>query len=343
MIKISDHTKVFVYCPATVVAGGAELLHQLVHVLNNHNIDAYIVYYDGVSGVPTEYEKYNLKISPKIEDLDENIIVIHEGIFDKIIKINKAQIITWWLSVDNFFYCAKRYLKLREYIKWKPSYAVLIFLFRMKKYLINGENYFKGNLSFNDLKRVPALNCYQSEYAQNFLLNNGFSEILPLSDFINTELLGTDTNFDRENNILYNPKKGLKFTKRLIKLAPQFNWIPLKNMTRKELSDIFSKSKLYIDFGYHPGKDRLPREAVLNGCCILTNKKGSANFFEDVAIYDRYKFQKSNPEKIVNQIQEILLDYSNHIENFTFYKNQIKQEEKLFNSQALKIFCTNKE
>lgn len=338
MIKMTNQTKVFVYCPATVVTGGAELLHQLVHVLNNNNIDAYIVYYDGLSAIPTEYEKYNLKVCLQIEDLYENIIVIHEGIFNKIININKAQIITWWLSVDNFFYCAKRYLKLNEYIKWSPSYAILIFLFRMKKLLIDGENYFKGNLSFNDLKRIPAINCYQSEYAHNFLLNNGFSEILPLSDFINTELSAIDMDKERKNNILYNPKKGLKFTKRLIKLAPQLNWIPLTNMTRKELLDIFKTSKIYIDFGYHPGKDRLPREAAINDCCILTNKKGSAHFFEDVAIYDNYKFKKFNPEKILKQIEEILTDYNSHIGNFAFYKHQIRQEEQLFTSQVLKIF-----
>ena len=30
--------------------------------------------------------------------------------------------------------------------------------------------------------------------------------------------------------------------------------------------------KLYIDFGGFPGKDRLPREAVMHDCCIITGK-----------------------------------------------------------------------
>lgn len=27
------------------------------------------------------------------------------------------------------------------------------------------------------------------------------------------------------------------------------------------------KAKVYIDFGFHPGKDRIPREAVMCGAC----------------------------------------------------------------------------
>lgn len=281
-----------------------------------------------------------MKVCDNIEDIEDNIVVVHEGIFNKINCINNAQIITWWLSVDNFFYCAKRYLRLKEYFMWKPTYAILIFLFRMKKLLINQENYFRNNISFEDLKNKSDLNCYQSEYAQNFLLNNGFSEILPLSDFINTELISKVSKFERENIILYNPKKGLSVTKKLMKLAPHLKWIPLKNMNRKELQDIFQKSKLYIDFGYHPGKDRLPREAAINNCCILTNKNGSARYFEDVAIYDYYKFnmKKTKSIKIITKIEEILSNYNKHIDNFSFYRGQIMQEEELFKQQALKIF-----
>lgn len=45
MLKITEKTKVFVPCPAGACTGGAELLHQLVDLLNNNNVDAYIVYY----------------------------------------------------------------------------------------------------------------------------------------------------------------------------------------------------------------------------------------------------------------------------------------------------------
>ncbi len=38
------------------------------------------------------------------------------------------------------------------------------------------------------------------------------------------------------------------------------------------------KAKLYIDFGYHPGKERMPREACLLDCCLIIGKDGSAKY-----------------------------------------------------------------
>jgi len=35
--------------------------------------------------------------------------------------------------------------------------------------------------------------------------------------------------------------------------------------------------QVYIDFGHHPGQDRLPREAVQCGCVVITGKRGSGN------------------------------------------------------------------
>ena len=39
-----------------------------------------------------------------------------------------------------------------------------------------------------------------------------------------------------------------------------------------------------MDFGFHPGQDRLPREAALLKNCIITNREGSAAFYKDVPI-----------------------------------------------------------
>ena len=52
--------------------------------------------------------------------------------------------------------------------------------------------------------------------------------------------------------------------------------IELKGFNNKQIINIFKKTKIYLDFGYHPGKDRMPREAVLFNNCIITNKRGSA-------------------------------------------------------------------
>ena len=52
--------------------------------------------------------------------------------------------------------------------------------------------------------------------------------------------------------------------------------IKLSGFNTKQIINIYNKTKVYLDFGYHPGKDRMPREAALFNNCIITNKKGSA-------------------------------------------------------------------
>ena len=66
-----------------------------------------------------------------------------------------------------------------------------------------------------------------------------------------------------------------------------------------------------MDFGYHPGKDRMPREAALFGNCIITNQKGSAKNNLDIPIKSKYKFSevKTNIPKINKQIERIFNDY----------------------------------
>ena len=63
---------------------------------------------------------------------------------------------------------------------------------------------------------------------------------------------------------------------RKIIIQSKINLIPLINFNKKEIINFLSKSKIYIDFGFHPGQDQMPREAAILKNCIITNKEGSA-------------------------------------------------------------------
>ena len=93
----------------------------------------------------------------------------------------------------------------------------------------------------------------------------------------------------RADTILYNPTKGAQFTARLMAAYPQWKFRPLRGLDREQLAQAFLEAKLYMDFGHHPGKDRLPREAALHGCCVITARHGSAANPVDVPIPERYK------------------------------------------------------
>ena len=110
--------------------------------------------------------------------------------------------------------------------------------------------------------------------------------------------------------MLYNPKKGIEFTRQLIEAAPDLNWVPLENMSNEEVRGKLKTSKVYIDFGDHPGKDRFPREAAISGCCVITGKRGSAAY-DDVPIpedFDGYRSTiKAEKNKFIEDVRSIFM------------------------------------
>lgn len=121
---------------------------------------------------------------------------------------------------------------------------------------------------------------------------------------------------------------------------PDISWFPIQNMTPKDVGNLLRLVKVYIDLGGHPGKDRIPREAAISGCCIITNKKGSANYPEDVPIPEQYKFD--NPQNSANEIGDLIRNifenYAEHRRNYEEYCDMISQEEKLFEEDIKHIF-----
>ena len=344
MINVYPDSKIYVYCPAGAVTGGAELLHQLVSFLNDNGKEAYIVYFGKKEHMlPDDYECYNIKIAEYVEDSDRNIEVIHEGIFDFIKQNHSTQKFLWWLSVDNFYLCSTSYLSLSNLFCYSFALGFRALLRRGYYLFFKTKKFPWHPLSIKELRKINALNGYQSEYAQNFLQNHGFKELIALKDYINVEHSNHPLNLsNRKDLILYNPKKGLHFTKRLITATPDLKWVPIQGMSRKQLIELMNEAKVYVDFGYHPGKDRLPRECAANGCCIITGMRGSAAFFEDVMVPNKYKFneRKASKKEIIDIIRWTMKNYEIAINDFRMYRRKIALEKKEFEEQISLIFLS---
>jgi hypothetical protein len=334
MIKINPKlTKVYVACPANYATGGPELLHQLASQLIKMGIRAFMLYvpYGAENPVHPNYEHYNVPYVSQVENLKENIVIIPEAmpqlIFDE--TISKTRQVIWWLSVDNFFPYINGLLQRHSHKK----------LFRAKQFFFN---YYKIPTIKYISKKGKFYHLSQSAYATNFLKKNNIRHVAYLSDYLNKAFLNTavTTSQERKNVVLYNPKKGLEFTKLLIEQAPEINFVPIENMTPSQVSELLANSKVYIDFGNHPGKDRFPREAAIMGCCILTNKKGSAKYYEDVPIGDEFKFEDNldTIPKILTKIRACLESYPQEQEKFDHYREIIKGEEQRFKKDLEKIF-----
>lgn len=333
------YKKIYVMAPYHFTSGGPELSHQLVDYLRNNGRDAYIIYNRGKVieakdlEVTREYNKYNIKVAGDIEDSSSNVLVLPETCMNFIPKYVHIQICIWWMSVDNAFRFNSSFI---DSFKLQTSIIGKLHVLRCFKAFEN--NYSMEKLKHEDYRLT---HFYQSTYAQQFLYKQNFSRIIRLSDYINSEIIdNVDPTTNKENIILYNPCKGLNYTEKLMTQMPQYKFIPLRGLKRKELNKIFDRAKIYIDFGDFPGKDRLPREAVIHNCCLITGKFGASRYFEDLPIPDRYKFDmtKVNYESIKTRIDEIFNNYEKCIIDFAFMQECIKQEKEKFFEEIDNIF-----
>lgn len=325
--------------PASVKTGGTELGHQLYAYFKKTSVIdtvmAYIGVRNGVNPTPSEFEYYVREWIrfEEIPDRETSIIIMPEIYPIEILNFKFAKIVFWWMSVDN-------YLSGTSFIRFMRGGAeggqypfhLLYSCLRAVKRLLKG--------SFRKARKAiykAKLHLYQSEYAREFLVAKGLKNILPLSDYINDTYFGEVYEREERNDyVLYNPKKGYKFTKKLIRKNRSLIWKPLEKMTTEEVKQLLAKSKVYIDFGNHPGKDRFPREAAIMGCCIITGQRGSAGNSLDIEIPSKYKFKDSTAAipQICRTIEDCLENYEDRINDFSGYRNKIRQEKAQFYSEA---------
>lgn len=338
------YSKIYVLAPANRCSGGPELAHQLVDHLRSLKQDAYIVYMmqsltiSEEQVIPEPYIKYDIQTSNIIEDMTHNIVVIPETMFEFARQLKSANIACWWMSVDNF---TKGYINNTP-LMWRKEKNIFE-NFRKNTHII------MAHLPISQLdilyflrKRKNTIQLYQSAYAKAYLEEHHFKRFYKLSDYINAELIPNEpiNHLLKEDIVLYNPVKGLEFTERIIKSLPLVKFIPLQGLTREELNQLFNRAKLYVDFGNFPGKDRLPREAVVHDCCIITSTTGAAAFFDDVPIADEYKFAniKENLSAIIAKIKDIFLNYADRNKDFDTYRNIVKHEQQQFYHEIEEIF-----
>lgn len=314
---------IYIYAPYKIVSGGPELLHQLCDQLNKFGQKAKMVYYDfwkikkPTKNVIDAYEMYSTEYTIKTDDSYNNTFIVPETGVYLLRRIKKAKKIIWWLSVD-FYYLNRKTLKY----KIETLFGLMDYSFR------------KNNL----------IHLCQSYYSKEFLKANNIVEdnIFNLSDYLNDKYIfesQNEKNVNKEDIVLYNPKKGTEYTNRLINHASDIKWVAIQNMTKEQMVELLQKSKLYIDFGEHPGKDRLPREAAISGCCIITGRRGAAGNPFDLCINDDYKIDEKEHglEDIVIKIKEVLKNYDILRKDFEEYRNTIKNEKKKFIDDVLRL------
>ena len=303
MIRLQPGSIIYIACPSHIVTGGVEAVHQLVDKLRKFGHDARIV---PIPKVPNpsliQYRNYQVVFADNIEDDKDHLLITTEVNTQLLARFKLIRKAIWWLSVDNHFSHSELY-------------------------------------DFSEAQNEAVIHLAQSAYAEEFLRRHGVREIHRLTDYLHAEYLKPGRH-EKSDIILYTPVKGsMTYVDNLMACDRKLTWQPLKGMTRKMHAQTVRRGKVYVDLGSHPGKDRQPREAAVNGCCVVVGLRGSACLNDDLPISHRYKFDLDafDPEAIISTIRACLSNYQSRYGDFVHYADLIRGEESRFEQEVARF------
>ncbi|MFN7678632.1 MAG: hypothetical protein ACK5QW_08585 [Cyanobacteriota bacterium] len=305
MLRIDRHTVIYVLCPSRIVTGGIEAVHQLVDKLRRFGHRAFIVPVPAVNNpVLLQYRHYDASFIHKVVDHSDNVLIATEVNPTGLDAYQHIQKALWWLSVDFHETLSRQF-------------------------------------DFSARRSRPVAHFVQSAYAYSFLKQKGVADIFYLTDYLNEIYLRRDRAERKHQRVLYTPVKGATaYIQRLIEADPSIQWMALAGLLRREHARAMRQGKVYVDFGSHPGKDRQPREAVVNGCCVLVGLAGAACNAEDIPIPEGYKFDlgQLDVEAILSTIRSCLQDHGRRYQDFEAYAEIVRQDEQRFEREVRQIF-----
>ncbi len=318
-VELSKKIKIYVTTPAGVATGGAENMHQLAFDLRElfPAAKVYMYYSPAIveNPTPAEYSYFGLEVAREIEDSVENVLILHEGFTTRFNHLKNIRVVLWWMSVDHYYtsqdFAAHAPLagKINKFF-WKLG--------------------FQHYLGFdNQLKKIQ-WHLFQSRYVFEHLQKKGIKNPMPLMDHVNPSFAQHRIDESvKENIVAYNPKKGLRATRRIIRGCPGITFVPIERMSKEEVMALLKRAKVYIDFGYHPGGDRFPKEAALLGCCVITGKRGTAGYFDDVPIPPDYKIPQIlpwAPHIVRKKIEYCFANYHDELRRFIPFRERAKKD-----------------
>lgn len=279
-----------VVCPANCATGGPECLHEFTSKLNEQkDVRARIWYWDIKSypPMPEEYKKYGCEYVTEMPAGYDGVLVVPEIWANRILDYPNCIRAIYWLGLD-------------AYAGWTPASERGVFL-----------------------ADDEIIHITQSEYAHELMRQLKVKRLVKCVDIVNADFYKDYEEPERNNVVLYNPAKATPFMRQLMSECHGIEFKPIRGMTRAEVIDAMYHAKLYLDFGAFPGRERIPREAVLCGCCIITSKTGSAAYYEDFKHFYKFESKEEHIWAIVNRIHYVLDHYEECSKDFDRFRQDL--------------------
>lgn len=324
-----------------VPTGGPETMHQFAARLKEYGVDVSVVYFDSdKKEVPKKLRAYNIPVAEKVNDIEENIMIVPEMFTRYLYNYKRIRKCIWWLSRDLYY----GYNSLEGLIRCaqrqginKVLYPIAVPLMYIKHKIVGP--YFKFGKDKNEI-----FHLYNCEYARTYLVNRGVykENMMYMCGPIRAEYFDCPHR-NKELLLTYNPKKNYEFTKKILdvlqKKRPDITAVGIIGMNPEEIVELLCRCSVYIDFGHFPGPERIPREAVTCYCNIVTSRYGSAGNAEDVLVPSQYKFsaKRKNIFKIIKAIEELVDNYAEHVSEYDNYREKVRNQVVLFEKNSQKF------
>jgi hypothetical protein len=291
--------QIVILIPLGVRTGGPEALHQLSDSLLGQGYDARVWYTqpgdlevlaaavaqagggDVALRVPVrrnpfdDYDRYRTVPVDVLHVGADTCFVLPEVYINWMKHLPRSRCVIWWLSVDNAL-----------------------------------EGLGPRHVNLNTLRHTRVVHAWQSGYARDFVHALGLPQALPLSDY--TPLAGiaqglprTDIAMNAGGKVIYDVAAIAARLERECGAKVHL----IKGMSREQVYEALGRSKLFIDLGNFPGKDRMAREALLRGCCVFALDAGAAR---DYALPDEFYFRPDDVEQVFAAARLVMADHEHH-------------------------------
>lgn len=314
--------KIIILIPHGVQTGGPEALHQLSDSLLSQGHDARVWYVlpsdlqameelfqkGGLNentairlqerpNTVADYAKYKTVLADEIALTADTSLVLAETYVHWLKYFRHCRTVMWWLSVDNAF----EYMAVQR-------------------------------INLNHLRSERVLHAYQSSYARDLVTALGCPRQLPLSDYTPgagtpSALPKTDIALNANHKVIYDVVAMAARLEALCGVKVHL----IRGMSREQVYETLSRSKLFIDLGCFPGKDRLAREALTRDCCVFALDVGAAR---DYGLPDECYFKPDQVEQIYTSARELVGRHAFYLELSRPAQQAVTRERLIFEREA---------
>lgn len=182
----------------------------------------------------------------------------------------------------------------------------------------------------------PLLHAVQSHAAYCQLRDDYGQDPVLLFDYCHREFfetVGVVDSREREYDVVYQPRSEPHASVVLDGMGLKTR--VLKGLARPQLIEILKSAKCYLDLGNHPGRDRLPREAVICGAVAVIGLAGTAKYFADVPCLPDLRVKRDDWEQIRRQIRMVVSNPGHYRVRQRYFAEEIKRQQGDFDRQLL--------